>query len=224
MEILLALIIVLFALGSLIRWGYGDKIRLFFTDKGDLIRRLKKAKPVAISQVKVERPAKIIGQVDGIEEYLISPLTHRKCVYYEVIVEQQIQDEEQLTTWEPIIEERKGVEFVVSDPEGVAKVMANDAEAHLLIDKTYNFGDGYPPLGYCAELLETYGIDYANQVGVKWRFTEGVIMPGWQVAVYGYPMQTQDELYDLIFVYSEETGLFITPDSRLFGEKKSLFG
>jgi hypothetical protein len=94
-----------------------------------LARRLRRAATHTIAEFPDTTLGRIIGRAGVETEQLVAPLTGRPCLYYVATVLEQ-----QGKAMRTVIEERRGVPFVVDDGTGRAIVDPTPSETRLLLD------------------------------------------------------------------------------------------
>ena len=146
------------------------------------LKRLLRATPVCpLAQLTAHDAGRVVGKARAYRETLDAPLTGRKCLYYEVIVNQKSGKH-----WHRILRETQGVEFLVDDGTGKALVDPNRAEVVVTIDGNSGSGtfDDADPAQEA--LLARHGHKSTGLMFNKTlRYTEAIIGVGEQVSALG---------------------------------------
>jgi len=111
----------------------------FFSKKAIVKRKLKNAEHKKIANFKDGEISKIVGNVEFIEEPLISPLSNRKCSFYYVHIEQQVSSGK-TSKWETLIEEEVSSNFLIREDENYAFINDNNLKCYIVQDESYSSG------------------------------------------------------------------------------------
>lgn len=122
MEILLGLVVLLSA-GGVLYQLVGRRTESY------------KPLPVPIEKVSGGRVASIAGRVTKPQEPVVAPISGRRCVFYQVRVVRQLEDD-----GEEVICENHGTDFTVADESGEALIRMADAE--VVVDRAANVESG----------------------------------------------------------------------------------
>jgi hypothetical protein len=166
---------------------------VFFNEEARIKRALRKTPRASIAQVADGADAKITGTVEIVGDSLAAPLTGRRCVYFEVTVE-EYRSSGKSGSWRTIIREKQGVPFRVRDATGKAMVNLGAARMAVVKDAHFRsgtFNDATPEL---EAFLERYGKKSTGFLGFnrKLRYKEGALEAGEEVAVAGRGMWEPD--------------------------------
>lgn len=150
-------------------------------------RRLRAAHPWPIAELPEDTLGRVIGRAKLLEETLTAPLTGRECVYYNVRVSE---GEQPGTT---VIDDHRGVPFVLEDSTGRAIVDPTGAETVVVCDSTTTSGVLNPPDERLSTYLATFG---QRPTGFMFnralRYEESIIEIGELVSVLGAGIREPD--------------------------------
>lgn len=192
----------------------------YFSDKQRIIRELKKSRRKPISQVREKEYAKVIGKAKHVNEPLIAPLSGRKCVYYEVLVERSNDD-----SWDTVIEDSKSQDFFIENNSELAIVKAafvnNDSKrVHLVQDHEQKSGFLNDATIKLDSYLARHNESSTGLLGLNktLRYKEGIIALNETIAIKGIakwkPLNEPIEGYSysriLTFEGNSEQKLLIT--------------
>ncbi|MBX3274002.1 MAG: hypothetical protein KF729_27300 [Sandaracinaceae bacterium] len=173
---LVAAVVVAIALGTFLAW--------YFSADQRLKRRMRATPQRAIADVVEGERVRIVGRVRG-DATIAAPLSGRPCVYYRVVVEEQ-RRRGKSSYWATLVDEERGVEFLVEDGAGVARVPVGHVQAVLEGDARGNSGFLRDPTPELEAFLAARGHATTGWVFNKTiRYREGVAEPGERVAVVG---------------------------------------
>lgn len=209
-------------------------VKFFFSKKAVVKRKLKKATLKNIGDFKDHEIAKIVGNVEFIDNPLISPLSNRKCSYYYVNIEQKVSSGRN-RRWKSIIEEEVSSKFLIRD--GVNFAFINDTNLKCYIVQDKNFSSGL--FNNATENLEKYlnskGYKSESYFGLNktLRYREGILEEKEKIAVYGKGVWKDPltmglpEKYDKILEITSNEGMAVylsdDPDTTLKADKKNNF-
>lgn len=154
----------------------------------------------------------IKGKVKFLEEKLISPLSHKDCVYYRFLVEEQ-RSTGKSSSWHTLIKDEKKVSFAVEDSSGQAIIDMQGARLKIRTDDkggTGIFSDA--SVGF-EDTLARYNIsDKAWIFKRTLRYNEKFVEEGDELYVLGevrdfrsyYPVFSKGKLPYLISDRSED--------------------
>lgn len=160
--------------------------RYYFNRKTIVKRKLKKATGKKISDFVTGDIAKVVGKVEIVGVPLIAPLSGRPCAYYYVLVEQE-KSYGRSSSWETLIEEEVGGEFVIRDGRYRAHINSDNIKSYLVQDREYSSGFGED----ASDILEKYLQDHGEKseglfnFNKKIRYKEGVLEQDEFMAVIG---------------------------------------
>ncbi len=145
--------------------------------------RLSKRRPIA--SFSEAEPSKIVGTLAYVSAPLISPLTGRRCAYYEVLVE-EYDGRGASGDWSTLIHETKGQSFALEDESGRAIVDPQYCHTAIVVDSHTKSGTFNDPTQVERAYLESHGRDGQGWVFNKTlRYKEGILEAGEELAVLG---------------------------------------
>lgn len=131
--------------------------------------------------------AKVIGRVVPAESALLeAPLSGRRCVFYEVVVEERISSGRS-SRWVERIRETARVDFALDDTTGLVRVPRREHMRYVAEqDSEHSSGTFNDAAPHLEEFLAKHGMKSQGWVFNKsLRYREGVFEPGETVAVAG---------------------------------------
>ena len=147
---------------------------------------------------------------------LTAPLSGRKCVRYEVVVEKKGNK----NSWTTIIDDADQTDYYIEDETGKAQIQLNDHIIHLVEDKEYNSGFLYDATEHLEEYLTSHGVKSEYWLGINktLRYKEAIIALNERVAVLGegnwIKSENNEKLLEII--ESAQTKVYLTDDPKLF--------
>jgi len=153
---------------------------------------LRRAPRRMIDAFKEGEAAKIVGTLSYLGEPLRTPLTGRPCACYEILVE-EYSATGGMGSWEVVIREFKGQDFMLRDETGLAIVSPEGAELEITLDSQTKSGTFHEPTVRETNFLKSHG-----RKGKGWlfnktlRYREGVLEAGEFVAVLGQGVNEPD--------------------------------
>jgi len=168
----------------------------YFSEKAVIKRKFKKTQHKKISEFKDGDVAKFTGTIESIDKPLISPLTHRKCTYYSVLIEQKVSSGKS-SHWKKIIEKNDSNTFVIKGANASAYISGDRQKRHIVMDREFSSGFMDDPKLHLEEYLKQHGHNSENFMGMNKtiRYKEGVLQLGEKVAVLGKgEWKTSEEL------------------------------
>jgi hypothetical protein len=159
----------------------------FFSEEVRIKRIFKKAPFKLMSDFKDGEVAKVIGNIISVEEPLIAPLSGRKCVQYQIIVEKDEGGSEEGSRYEVIIDDTVKSKFLIKDGDYLAMINDPDLKSLIEMDKEYSSGFLKDAESNLEVYLKSHGKQSENFFGFnkKLRYKEGILALGEEVAVYG---------------------------------------
>ena len=164
-----------------------------FNRDSRILRALRGAERLAIASAG-NRSAKLVGELQLFDAPLVAPLTGRRCAYYVAVVEEFDGED-----WRRIIQESRGVPFLLEDPSGIAVVLPDDAQAVLASEVHARSGRLEHATAAERNFLRKHegrrpSTSSASSSGSpsltrRLRFSEAVLEAGDQVAVLGLCME-----------------------------------
>jgi len=205
-------------------------ILFYFSTKQVIKRTLKKSPSKPIARIQDNEYAKIIGQAKHVKEPLIAPISGRRCIFYQVLV----QKKGSKNSWHTVIDETETQDFFIE---------ANGEMAIIKVDQPQNFRKVYLDKDHkrnsglfqetddkLEQFLKSRGSKGTNFLGFKktMRYTEGIITLNEKVAVMGIakwrtlkePIEGFNYSKILTLSGSEKQKLLITDIKKLTIENK----
>ncbi len=158
----------------------------YFSRKGIVRRKLRKAVQVSIANFKDDEIAKVRGEVKFVKEPLTAPLSGRACAHYRVVVEEQRKSGKS-RSWHTIIEEEQSSNFLVKEGSHYALMDHKNRKSYLVPDAKYDSGFLNDATPHLEAFLNKYGHKSEGFFGMNKtiRYREGVLEEGELVAVTG---------------------------------------
>ena len=162
-------------------------VGIFFSDKHRILRELKKVRRKQIHSVRENEYVKIIGKAKHAGEPLIAPLSKRKCVYYDVKIE-----EKRGKHWKVMIDDVLFQDFFISTGTENAilslHVQRKDTKRiHLVTDHSLNSGTFKNTNPEIEQYLKQKGNKSTGFLGMNktLRYKESIIELDEEIAVMG---------------------------------------
>lgn len=174
--------VVVFILVGTLAW--------YFSAKQKVKRILTKLTDKKIISLKSNQFSRITGKTISINEPFLAPLSKRKCVFYQIIIEQETGDEDS-SSWKTLIEEERFQEFLLEQNGEYALVELQQYPqnflCHLVVDKKTTSGSFKKPSPKFEELLRHYNIKSTGFFGFnkQLRYKEAIIEIGEKITVAG---------------------------------------
>jgi hypothetical protein len=161
-------------------------VSVYFSKKATIKRKLKNAISKKITDFTSGQFAKVVGNVEFVDEPLKAPLSGRPCACYYLLIEQHVSTGKS-SHWKKILEDEKSVKFVVRDGRSVAYVNDYPIKRYIVQDQKYRSGfmnDATPQL---KSLLRQYGLTDETWLGFNksLRYTEGILEKNEVIAALG---------------------------------------
>ena len=159
--------------------------RVAFSPRARGGRRLERTPHTPIAEAPMGEPIKIVGRVRFVGEPLRAPMSGRPCVCWHVRV-QEARQGAQGGSWNVVIDEVEGQDFMLEDDTGIAVVRGVLPEATLVQSGSWsdNYTDDFPP--EVEKFLEDRGEQTHWKLGKRvMRFEERTLDEGTQAAVLG---------------------------------------
>ncbi|MBO6605506.1 GIDE domain-containing protein [Psychroserpens sp.] len=181
-----AIIIVLaiIVIGTIIFLAY------YFGRKQVIIRTLSKIQSKPASGLRTNELSKVSGKALHVKEPLLAPYSQRKCVFYQIKIEQKVNSGKS-SHWKTLVEEEKSQEFFVETNSDFVIVKPTDVPlnyiTYLVKDKKQSSGTFNDPTPKFEALLRRYNIESQTFFGFnkQLRYREGIIEIGEQITVAG---------------------------------------
>ena len=161
-------------------------ISRLFSKKAIIKSKLKKAGQKKIADFKSGEIAKIVGNVEFVDDPLIAPLSKRRCSYYYVLVQQQVSSGKS-SHWKTIVEEEVSGKFVIREDDQCAFINDNNLKCYIVQDRNYSSGFMHDAEENLEEYLNSKGHKSEGFLGMNktLRYKEGVLEDGEEIAVFG---------------------------------------
>lgn len=209
-------------------------ISYFFSKKAIIKRKLKNADFKSIGDFKDGEVAKIIGNVELIDEPLISPFSNSKCSYYYIHVEEQVSSGKN-SRWKTILEEEVSSKFLIREGDNFAYINDNHIKCYIVQDKSYSSGFFNDASENLEKFLNNKQIKSEGFLGFNktLRYKEGILENNEIIAVFGKgiwkDVVTLDlpEKYEKVLEITSNEGVAIylsdDPDTTLKKAKKNQY-
>lgn len=178
------IIIAIFVIGTIIFLAY------HYSSKQVIIRTLSKIPLKPASGLRTNELSKVSGKALHVKEPLLAPYSQRKCVFYQIKIEQKVNSGKS-SHWRTLIEEERSQEFFVETNSDFVIVKPIDEPknyiTYLVKDKKQSSGTFNSPTPEFEALLRRYNIESQTFFGFnkQLRYREGIIEIGEQVTVAG---------------------------------------
>ena len=165
----------------------------FYSKKAIVKRHLRKAVLKNISSVADGEVAKISGRVELTGPPLTAPLSGRKCAYYHVLVEQQVNTGKS-SHYKKVIEEEVAGPFGIRDGRSCARIVirdsgavSRDVESYIVDDRKYSSGIFNDPTEVLEQYLSAHNLKSEDFMGFNksMRYKEGILEEGELISVLG---------------------------------------
>lgn len=161
---------------------------LFFTEDAISKRQLKQVPRVKLGSFKEGEIGKVVGKINNFDDYMLSPLSQKPCVGYEIIVEEEEEDHDNhSSSWRTIIREKVLIDFHLETEEGLVKVKTQSSKTSINKDLRYKSGTFMNATPTLEEFLRRHGKKSTGFFGFNktLRYSEGLLEPGETVSVLG---------------------------------------
>lgn len=162
----------------------------YFSAKKVIIRTLSKIPNKPASSLKTNELSKVSGKALHVKEPLIAPYSERKCVFYQIIIEQKVSSGKS-SRWKTLVKEERFQEFFIQTKQDfvIIKPQENPQNyiCHLVKDKAQGSGAFNDPTPQFQKVLNRYNIDAQNffSFNKRLRYKEGIIEIGEEITVAG---------------------------------------
>ncbi|RZN84628.1 MAG: hypothetical protein EVB11_00835 [Winogradskyella sp.] len=180
-------IIIFLIIGLLIIIGI---ISYYFSKKQIIIRSLSKIPLRRVTNLRQNEVSKLYGKALHVKEPLIAPYSKRKCIFYQIKIQQKVNSGKS-SHWKTLIEEEQMQEFFLENNGDMVIVKLikhpKNYKCFLVKDKKQNSGTFNEASPKFKALLKSYNIESTNWLGFnkKLRYEEGVIEIGEYIIVAG---------------------------------------
>jgi hypothetical protein len=162
----------------------------YFNGKQVIIRTLSKIPHKPASSLKTNELSKVTGKALHVKEPLLAPYTQRKCVFYQIIIQQRVSSGKS-SHWKTLIKEERFQDFFI-DTNGDFVIIKPQEHpqnyiCHLVKDKKQSSGTFNDPTQKFVSLLKRYKINPETYFGFnkRLRYEEGIIEIGERITVAG---------------------------------------
>lgn len=155
-----------------------------------IIRTLAKIPNKPTSSLKANELSKVSGKALHVKDPLIAPYSNRKCVFYQIIIEQK-KSTGKSSHWKTIVKEECFQEFFIQTKSDFVIVKPQEHPinyiCYLVKDKEQSSGTFNDPTPQFQAVLNRYNIDAENFFGFNksLRYKEGIIAIGEDITVAG---------------------------------------
>ena len=157
----------------------------YFSDDQKRRRAIRSALPVAIAEAQAGRVVKLTGRVAYLTEPLLAPLSQRPCAYYLVTVD-EYRSSGKSGSWVNIIRDTAGVDFLLEDGTGRARVVNQSMAVVAVSDAKYTSGVLDEPTPELQAYLAKHDKTSTGWIFNKsMRYHEAVFEAGETVAIVG---------------------------------------
>ncbi len=161
-------------------------ILYYFSNKSRILRGLRKSKAIPIHRAQNGSYVKLVGKAKHAGQPLTAPLSGRKCIYYEVLVERKGDK-----SWHTMINDKKYQDFFleVNGEMAMIKAELSTSERRVYLEKDHRQDSGFmnDPSAKLDNYLELHGKTSTGILGFnkKIRYREGIIELDEVIAVKG---------------------------------------
>jgi len=162
----------------------------YFSAKNVIIRTLSKIPNKPASSLKTNELSKVSGKALHVKEPLIAPYSNRKCVFYQIIIEQKVSSGKS-SHWKTLVKEERFQEFFIQTTNDFVIIKPQEHPknyiCHLVKDKEQSSGTFNDPTPQFQSVLNRYHINAQNffSFNKRLRYKEGIIEIGEEVTVAG---------------------------------------
>ena len=162
----------------------------YFSAKNVIPRTLAKIPNKPASSLKTNKLSKVSGKALHVKEPLIAPYSNRKCVFYQIIIEQKVSTGKS-SHWKTLVKEERFQEFFIQTKSDFVIVKPQEHPknyiCHVVKDKDQSSGTFNDPTPQLQSVLNRYNIDSETFFGFnkRLRYKEGVIEIGEEITVAG---------------------------------------
>lgn len=176
------------------------------------------------------------ARVQGMLRYiagppLMTPIGKRRCVAYSVRTRAPDSDGD----WRTILEDQQGLDFLIRDDTGTARVELTRYELPIVMDYDLDTGAFSEPPQHVVEYLESHDESHKGMLGLTRRFSflEGALQHGEIVSVTGRvrfedadepgaSAGYRDKPRRAVIVAPAESPMIISDDPRVTGRSRSV--
>lgn len=193
----------------------------FFSKKKVILRQLAKFQFKSISQFKTNQPTKITGKVLQTHEPFVVPFSKRKCVAFEIKIEQKVSTGKS-SRWKTLIVKEDIQDFFIEERGEVIiikpTVSPKNYHSYLVKDKSISSGTFKDPTPEFLKLLKDFNIKADGFFGFNktLRYSERVLEVGETVVAAGIAKWKSLEEPIEGYNYSKIAALESTEEQKLF--------
>jgi len=199
-----------------------------------VLRTLKRLPYQRLGSLRTNAFSKIEGKALNIEEPLIAPYSKRKCVFYQILIEQRVQRGKH-SYWKTIVDQEKIQDFFIEQKGERCVVLPvtnpRNFIAYLNTDRTKKSGVFNDPTPEFESLLRSFNIETKGLLGFnkRLRYKEAIVEVGERITIAGKVkwMDLENNMAD--YAYSSIASLYggegkdkliITDSTKAFDELK----
>ena len=163
---------------------------IYFNKKNVIKRALKKIPLRSATNLRTNELSKLYGKALHVKDPLIAPYSNRKCVFYQIKIQQKVQNGKS-SHWKTLVEEERFQEFFLNVNGDMVivkpKINPKNYRCFLVKDSTQKSGTFNDPNQKFKSLLKQYNINSETWLGFNkaLRYEEGVIEIGEYITVAG---------------------------------------
>ncbi len=193
----------------------------YFNKKMILIRKLSKSQFKSISQFRTNELTKIMGKVLQTHEPFVVPFSKRKCVAYEIKIEQKVSSGKN-SRWKTLVHKEDIQDFFIEERGEVVMIKPTKSpknyHSYLVKDKSVSSGTFNDPTPEFLKLLEDFNIKSEGFFGFNktLRYSERILEIGEIVVVAGIAKWKSLEQPIEGYNYSKIAALESTNEQKLF--------
>ncbi len=162
----------------------------YFSSKNVIIRILKNLPLDQSSTLKNNQLSKVSGKALHVTDPLIAPFSKRKCIFYQLKIEQKVNSGKN-SRWKTLVAEERFQDFFINVNGEVIIIKPlqhpKNYICHLVKDSEQSSGTFNDPTSEFNQLLKRYNIESENFFGFNktLRYEEGIIEIGELITVAG---------------------------------------
>ncbi len=158
-------------------------LSFYYSRKNVVLRKLSRTPRKSRSGFKTNEFLKVSGKALHVKDPLIAPLSKRKCIFYSIVVEKQVNNGKS-RSWKTILKEEKFQEFFIDDRGELIIVRPKDTPRNFIsyLVKDHKLSSGFlnDPSPEFDSFLRRHFIEPTNILGFNktLRYREGIIEIG----------------------------------------------
>ncbi|MFK7781508.1 hypothetical protein [Psychroserpens sp.] len=162
----------------------------YFSTKNVIIRTLSKIPHKPASSLKTNELSKVTGKALHVQDPLIAPYSERKCVFYQIIIQQKVSSGKS-SRWKTLIKEERFQDFFIQTKTDFVIIKPQEHPknyiCHLVKDKDQSSGAFNDPTPQFIRVLKRYNINPETFFGFnkRLRYKEGIIAIGEDITAAG---------------------------------------